>query len=144
ATALNLSLISSGPAETPFAFTLTPGQWTGVDIPLSSFSSVVDLVDVIQLKFDGNGTIFLDNIYFFAPPATEPTAAAPDPTSAEADVISLFSGAYTNVAVDTWRTDWSAGDLQELAIAGNDVKKYTNLNFVGVETVNNQIDATDM
>src|SRR5690606_22364361 len=125
ATVLNLSLISSGPAETPFAFTLTTGQWTGVDIPLSSFSSVVDLADVIQLKFDGNGTIFLDNIYFFAPPATEPTAAAPDPTSAEADVISLFSGAYTNVAVDTWRTDWSAGDLQELAIAGNDVKKYT-------------------
>lgn len=144
ATALNLSLISPGPAETPYAFTITTGQWTGVDIPLSAFSSVVDLSDLIQLKFDGNGTIYLDNIYFFAPPATEPTAAAASPTHAEADVISLFSEAYTDVPVDTWRTDWSGGDLEEVSIAGNAVKKYTNLNFVGIETVNNQIDASAM
>lgn len=144
ATALNLSLISPGPAETPYAFGLTTGQWVSVDIPLESFSSVVDLGEVIQLKFDGNGTLFLDNIYFFAPPATEPTAAAADPSLDPGDVISLFSGAYTNVAVDTWRTDWSAGSLEEVAIAGNEVKKYTGLTFVGIETVSNQIDATAM
>src|SRR5690606_5339679 len=105
---------------------------------------VVDLSDVIQLKFDGNGTIYLDNIYFHAPPATEPTAAATSPTVAEADVISLFSDAYTNVAVDTWRTDWSAGTLEEVSVAGNAVKKYSALNFVGIETTSSQIDATDM
>lgn len=144
ATALNLSLISSGPAETPYAFSLTTGTWVGVDIPLSVFSGVVDLTDLIQLKFDGNGTIYLDNIYFFAPPPTDPEAAAPDPTLAEADVISLFSGPYTDVPVDTWRTDWSVGDLQEVDLAGNAVKKYTGLNFVGIETVASQIDASAM
>jgi hypothetical protein len=142
--ALNLSLISTGPAETPYAFTIATGQWVSVDIPLSTFSGVVDLSDIIQLKFDGNGTIYLDNIYFYAPPATEPTAAAVAPTVAEADVISLFSDAYTNVAVDTWRTDWSVAALEEVSIDGNAVKKYTELNFVGVETVGSQIDATDM
>src|SRR5690606_9154621 len=142
--ALNLSLISDGPKEIPYAFALTTGQWVSVDIPLSAFSSVVDLSDVIQLKFDGNGTIYLDNIYFHAPPATQPTAAAAAPTHAGADVISLFSDAYTNVAVDTWRTDWSVATLEEVSIAGNAVKKYSGLNFVGVETVANQIDATDM
>ena len=34
-----------------------------VDIPLTAFAGV-DLTDVIQLKFDGNGTIWLDNLYF--------------------------------------------------------------------------------
>ena len=58
-------LISTGPAETPHAFDVTTGEWVSVDIPLSTFSSVVDLMDVIQMKFDGDGTIFLDNIYFY-------------------------------------------------------------------------------
>ena len=62
--ALNLSLISTGPVETPYAIEVTAGQWVSVDIPLTEFSGVVDLTDVIQLKFDGNGTIFLVNIYF--------------------------------------------------------------------------------
>lgn len=142
--ALNLSLISTGPSETPYAFEITNGQWVSVDIPLTEFSDVVDLTDVIQLKFDGNGTIFLDNIYFYAPPATEPTAAATVPTVPEADVISLFSNAYTNVPVDTWRTDWSAATLEDVLVDGDDVKKYSGLNFVGIETVTNQIDATEM
>ncbi|SFB66363.1 hypothetical protein SAMN04487891_10149 [Flagellimonas taeanensis] len=141
---LNLSLISTGPAETPYAFDITNGEWVSVDIPLSEFSGVVDLTDVIQLKFDGNGTIFLDNIYFFTPPPTEPAAAANAPTVSEADVISLFSNAYTNVPVDTWRTDWSAATLEDISVDGDDVKKYSGLNFVGIETVANQIDATDM
>jgi hypothetical protein len=143
---LNLSLISPGtpPKETPYAFTLVTGQWVSVDIPLSEFSSVVDLSDVFQLKFDGNGTIYLDNIYFHAPPATEPTAAATVPAHAVADVISLFSDAYTNVAVDTWITSWSEATLEDMTIADNAVKKYSGLNFVGVETVANQIDATEM
>ncbi len=62
-TALNVYLISPGPAETAFALPVTAGTWVSVDIPLSSFSGV-DLSDVIQLKFDGNGSVFLDNIYF--------------------------------------------------------------------------------
>ncbi|MCP4375777.1 MAG: hypothetical protein GY794_06330 [bacterium] len=45
--------------------TITTGSWQSLDIPLSSFTGV-DLADVIQMKFDGNGTIFLDNIYFYS------------------------------------------------------------------------------
>lgn len=73
-----------------------------------------------------------------------PAAAAPAPTAAPADVISLFSNAYTNVAVDTWRTGWSAATLTELQVAGDDVKKYSDLGFVGVEAVAAPIDATAM
>jgi hypothetical protein len=62
-TALNVYLISPGPVETPIALTVPTTGWTSIDIPLSSFAPV-NLSNVIQLKFDGNGDIYLDNIYF--------------------------------------------------------------------------------
>ncbi|MBK8828461.1 MAG: hypothetical protein IPO26_17700 [Saprospiraceae bacterium] len=74
----------------------------------------------------------------------QPSTAAPTPTRGGADVVSMFSNAYTNVAVDTWRTDWSVAVLEDIQIEGNDTKKYSNLDFVGVETVTKQIDITAM
>ena len=62
-TALNIFLISTNGAETPFALPATNGSWVSVDIPLTAFAGV-DLASIMQLKFDGNGTIFLDNLYF--------------------------------------------------------------------------------
>jgi hypothetical protein len=62
-TALSVFLISPGPVETGYSLTVPTSGWTSINIPLSSFSPV-DLSDVIQLKFDGNGDIYLDNIYF--------------------------------------------------------------------------------
>jgi hypothetical protein len=63
-TALNVYLISTGPVEHLSALTVpTTTGWNSVDIPLSSFAPV-NLNDVIQLKFDGNGDIYLDNILF--------------------------------------------------------------------------------
>ncbi|HEY9185946.1 MAG TPA: hypothetical protein VIM94_11530 [Salegentibacter sp.] len=69
---------------------------------------------------------------------------APTPNKLPESVISLFSNAYTNVPVDTWRTEWSAADLEETDIDGNDIKKYSNLNYVGILTESTQIDATNM
>ena len=60
---LNVYLISPGPVEKAYSLTVPTSGWTSLDIPLSSFSPV-DLADVIQLKFDGNGDIYLDNILF--------------------------------------------------------------------------------
>ncbi len=62
-TSLNVYLISPGPNETAYPLTVPTSGWTSVDIPLSSFSTV-DLSDVFQFKFDGNGDIFIDNIFF--------------------------------------------------------------------------------
>ncbi len=77
--------------------------------------------------------------------AQAPTTAAPTPTAAAADVISMYSDAYTNVGVDTWLTSWSAGNTSTLQIAGNNTRVYTNLDFVGIETTSlNLINATAM
>ncbi len=76
--------------------------------------------------------------------ATAPTTAAPTPSVSAANVISMFSDAYTNVAVDTWRTDWSQANLEDVMIAGNATKKYGALDFVGIETTTTTIDASGM
>ncbi len=66
-TSLKIYLISNGPVEKPFTLTVPTGSgtngWKSIDIPLSAFSPV-DLTKIIQFKFDGNGDIFLDNLYF--------------------------------------------------------------------------------
>lgn len=76
-----------------------------------------------------------------------PTAAAPTPTLDPGDVISVFSNAYTDITVDTWRADWTFGPIEvaDQQIAGDDVKAYTGLNtpafYTGIEFVGDQIDA---
>ena len=125
-------LISPGPAETAHAFAVTTGEWVSVNIPLSEFSSVVDLTDLIQMKFDGDGTIYLDNIYFFQEQATAPSSGAPDPTVAAADVISIFSDIYMNVADTDFNPDWGQATVtSQIDIAGNNTLVYEALNYQG-------------
>jgi len=66
----NFSLISDGPLETPVSITSDAAAWKSIDIPLSEFSSVVDLTQIIQFKFDDAGSgdapsFYIDNIYFY-------------------------------------------------------------------------------
>ncbi|MEL6358525.1 MAG: hypothetical protein AAFQ01_01130, partial [Bacteroidota bacterium] len=128
------------------------GQWISYDIPLTDFINLTTTANIAQYIIVGQptgaNTVFIDNIFFYnadggANP-TEPTMAAPAPTLPEANVISLFSDVYTDVPVDTWRTDWSAATFEDITVAGNATKKYSELDFVGIETVANQIDATGM
>ena len=56
----------------------------------------------------------------------------------------MFSNAYTNVPVDTWRTSWSNATLEDVTLGGNAAKKYSALDFVGIETASSPIDATAM
>ena len=66
-TELNFFLISPGPNQQSVAL-VPPGtteQWISVTIPLSDFQPTVNLTEVFQMMFTGNGTIYLDNIYFW-------------------------------------------------------------------------------
>jgi hypothetical protein len=65
ATTFDVFLISEGPAETLHTITTTQGGWQSVEIPLSTYSGVVDLTKAFQFKFVGAGTIYLDNLYFY-------------------------------------------------------------------------------
>ncbi|MEO8532966.1 MAG: hypothetical protein ABI441_04415 [Flavobacterium sp.] len=145
---LETSLISKTKGERPVTKDLVANQWTSIDIPISAFTSQngFTVADIFQLKLVGTpwaaGTVFIDNIYFYKEGGSLSTAA-PTPTKAATDVISLFSNAYTDIAMGTWRTSWSAAVLEETAVAGNAVKKYSDLDYVGVEPVA-PIDASAM
>ncbi len=69
--------------------TLTPtlGSWNSYDIPLSSYSART-LNNIIQLMFTGNGTVYLDNIYF-----SRPTTSTPSPTLGTLTVPAQIIGA---------------------------------------------------
>jgi beta-glucanase (GH16 family) len=62
-TELKFFLISPGPRETHFVIDVKQQGWQNLVIPLSRFLDV-DLSDIFQLKVEGNGTVYLDNIYF--------------------------------------------------------------------------------
>ena len=98
----------AGPVEQFVRVYPTVAGWNSFNIPLSSYSSI-SLNNVFQIKLVGTpfgtSTVYLDNMYFYNVP-TIPTVAAPTPTAAAADVISLFSNAYTNVAGVDWFPNW--------------------------------------
>ncbi|MEM6542110.1 MAG: hypothetical protein AAF634_13185, partial [Bacteroidota bacterium] len=75
-----------------------------------------------------------------------PTMPAPTPPARDvADVISLFSNAYTNIMVDTFFAGFSmgAGQTNE-QVASDDVLLYTDLDFAGIETLTETVDLTSM
>jgi hypothetical protein len=142
---LNAFLISTGPVETPYAVTVPTSGWASLDIPLTTFSPV-NLADLIQFKFDGNGDIYIDNIYFYkdGPPPTEPTVAAPTPTRDAANVISVYSDAYTNIMGTNFNPDWGQATVfSEMPIAGNNTIRYGGLDYQGIEFSGSQ-DASGM
>jgi hypothetical protein len=75
-----------------------------------------------------------------------PTTPATSPDKPATDVISLYSNVYSNVPVDTWNTRWQFSTAEEffIKIQNDDVIKYKNLNFVGIEFSSNTINATNM
>jgi hypothetical protein len=137
---LNAFIISPGPVEKAVALTVPTNGWTSVDIPLSDFSPVA-LNNLIQFKFDGNGDIYLDNLYFYknAVVSTDPTTAAPTPTFSAANVISVFSDAYPNVAGTDLNPNWGqATRVTQVPVAGNNTLLFTGLNYQGFQLGSNQ------
>ena len=124
-------------------------EWEELSFNFSSMEGIVYDQIVVFPDFAArtmDNVVYFDNIVFGTQqPQPMPMTAAPDPTEDAANVISMFSNVYTDVTVDTWQTPWSSAVLSDIQIAGNDTKKYANLDFVGIETVGaNLIDATEM
>jgi hypothetical protein len=136
---LSTFLISPGPVETPYSMSVPTNGWASIDVPLSTFDPV-DLMDVIQMKFEGNGTIFLDNIYFYrgngggGGGGDTPDMAAPTPTVDAANVISIYSDTYDNIENSNINPDWGQSTVfSEEVIDGNNTIRLGDLNYQGIE-----------
>jgi hypothetical protein len=75
-------------------------QWTSVDVPVVEFvkSGLNDAVNIQIIKFSGNGTYYIDNIYAYGEKETyietARIAVAPTPGRLASDVKSVFSDTY--------------------------------------------------
>lgn len=107
----------------------------------------------------GNFTVYVDNVTAetaaVIPPAQPATAAPTPPNRPAADVKSIFSNAYTNVATlnyagadgqpsndNTYNTSWCGATTSLVSIVGNDTNKTTGLGCEGVSFVAGRFDAT--
>jgi hypothetical protein len=91
------------------------------------------------LNSNGTHDVFTGRVNF------GPMSPAPIPIPAPENVISMFSDSYENVPVNTWNASWSAATLQDVQIVGNNAKRYTALDFNGIETTGvNLINASSM
>jgi hypothetical protein len=143
ATVVEVTPISRSTGEKPVSLTpISNGQWNSYDIPLSDFTGV-SMADIYQMKFDGQqGTtpskIFVDNIYFYRTggSSTGPTEAAPTPPSRDAaDVVSIYSDAYSDIAFDNFDAGWCGGAaVTGVTIAGDNVlKKNAGIDCHGID-----------
>lgn len=125
-------------------------QWEEITFDFSSRIGETNDQIIVFPDFDLAGrttdnVIYFDNISFSEQTAIEgPETPAPTPTYSAANVISLFSNAYTNVTVDTWSAPWDMADVSDIQINGNDTKLYTNLVYAGIEFTSQPINATNM
>jgi hypothetical protein len=144
------------PSTTP---ALATGHWVSCDVPIDNSSlgfgpggnnfpggNAASLKHFAQLVIiaAGGGHVYIDNLYFWGPSGgggggtpTAPTTAAPTPGLAASNVVSLYTSShtYTNVPVDTWQTGWSVGTETDytIPVLGNVVKKYTGLQYAGID-----------
>ena len=98
ATSIDIFPLPNGvqPADEKFVTkTLIADQWNSFDIPMSEFTDQGLLVDdLMQFKFVGSGTVFLDNIYFYR---------------ASTNVTPFDSGLLTNGDFESGSDFWLVG-----------------------------------
>ena len=147
---IGFSLISASPTvENNYIISPISGSWQSIDIPLSSYNANLDRV--FQFKTEGNGTVYLDNIYFWKAPSNNNnnnnnnnTSAAPTPNKAPADVISVFSDAFTENIATNLNPNWGQQtQTTEIQIDGNNTLEYANLNYQGIQYAVSDISAME-
>lgn len=119
--------------------TLVSQNWISLDIPFTSFTGLTNRAHLAQVIFEGTNisNFYADNIYLFnngsVIPVT-PTVAAPIPATPAANVTSIFSDAYTNVAGTNFNPNWGQTTVAtQVPIAGNNTLRYGGLNYQGIE-----------
>ena len=100
ATELQLFLIAGGEVAYDIAATdgITTNQWVSVDIPMSSYASLV-LSSANQFKTTGNGTVYVDNLYFWKAPTAAGTDTSLSDLTVDASTISGFASLATSYSV---------------------------------------------
>ena len=126
--------------------TVTNGDWEELSFDFSSvigstYSRIVIIPDFLARTSDN--IVYFDQITFNAgtPPAV-PTAGAPAPTNAAADVYSFFGDTFTTNAPSSFSQSWGVGTVSDYTAGTDAVKKYANLNFQAI-TLSSTVDLSN-
>ena len=114
---LTATLISlNATQEAPVTTTLAAGSWVSVDIPLTDFTtanSSINLAAIEQFKWVGAaslGYIYIDNLYFWAPPSTDTDISFSVDTRNNSTYPSATNGININYSTDGGTT-YTLSDL---------------------------------
>lgn len=123
---------------------IAQGSWLEFDIPITALedNGLEGSSNIQQIVIDllNSGEVYIDNIYFYANSSggggpIPPNTPAPTPTEAAADVISVYSDAYTDNPVEGFNF-YGAAAFEEVDISGDAALKYT---FAEVDGGNFQV-----
>lgn len=140
--------LANGSNETvsaaPAYFTFTSSNEAVATVDVNGAISIVGTgtaqITAILGSVKAAGSLTLESLGAFSP-ATAPTRDA-------ANVISVFSNAYTNVPVDFYNGFFAPFQTTlggaNITINGDDIIQYTDLNFVATEFKNPTVDASAM
>jgi hypothetical protein len=138
-----------GGAQVEEQFTSNVAGWQTVTVPFpaglsSEFPTLVLFPDFGNTE---TGTYYVDDINgpngAAVPGVQFPSVAAPTPPArAASEVVSIFSGAYDNITVDTFDTPWCPGSTTEVEVEGDAIKRVANLGCEGVDFQSGRFDAT--
>jgi PKD repeat protein len=117
-------------------------QWETISFDFTaaigrSYTRLVIIPDFLARSADH--TILMDNIVIPDGNITvedpeAPTVAAPVPTTPSANVISVFSDSYTNLAGINYAPNWGqTTTVTTMDIDGNNMLRYTNFNYQGTQ-----------
>ena len=99
ATALDFFLISQNPTvENPYSIAIVTGSWQSIDIPLSVYTANLDRV--FQFKTVGNGTVYLDNLYFWKATSAQSTDISLSALTVDGNSIAGFEATSTSYSVE--------------------------------------------
>jgi len=107
--------------------TMNTSEWVGIDVPLSDFTNLTTTGHLAQMVISSDpNTVFIDNIYFYVPPPSEPQTSAPTPSQDPGSVFSVFSDTYTSVPFDVWSPEWDFGDIIDTVVGSDPIKKFVH------------------
>ena len=134
-TTYNVDTTSGAPVPTVTATTNNASASTDI----TQASAIPGTATVVVTSQDMSTTkTYTVNFVVSGPPNAAPTP----PNRPAADVKSIFSDAYAQIAVDTYDTSWCPATTTTVMVGGNATKKVTGLGCEGVEFVTGRFDAT--
>ena len=136
------SLATSYAVELPAGTTVVPTVTAattdaGASAVVTAASSLPGDTTIAVTAADGVTTSTITVAFTIDP---TPQTAAPTPSQDSADVISVYSDAYTSVGVSNLNPAWGqTTSYSEIQVAGNNTLQYANLDYQGVEYASSDV-----